>query len=131
MNRHIQWYIGFIDLSLLSVRMNAIKACINISCSTRNFTQCISIQFYGKIEFFKNGWFLLSGSHIAIFILVSVVRSVYELAIMLLHVITSIKMLACNYNKHMDSIQHQPSSYIHREDHKVLPVVAMYIMHIY
>ena len=37
-------YIGFINLSLISVHTNAIKACVNCSCSMCIFTQCISIE---------------------------------------------------------------------------------------
>ena len=56
-NRWIQWCICFIDLSLISVRTNAIKECVNFSCSLCIITQCISIWFYGKIKFSENGRF--------------------------------------------------------------------------
>ena len=38
---------------------NVIKLCVNLSCRTRIFTQCIQYSF---IEFCDNGRFLLSGS---------------------------------------------------------------------
>ena len=53
-NRRIQWYIGYIDLSLIPVCTIVIKACVSFSCSMHIFTQCILIQFYGKIEFCEN-----------------------------------------------------------------------------
>ena len=41
--------------------------CLNFSRTTHIFTQCISIQFYGKAEVCEIGRFSLSGSHVNLF----------------------------------------------------------------
>ena len=60
-NRRIQWCIGFIDLSLISVHTNVIKVCVNFHIA-RVFLPSV---LYGKIKFCESNRFLLSGSHIA------------------------------------------------------------------
>ena len=52
MNGQIHWCIGFIDLSLILVRTNVIKVCVNFSCNTQISPSVFQHSFMTKIDFF-------------------------------------------------------------------------------